>query len=148
VKLFHYIIATSLGLGYAPLAPGTVGSLLGIAAMYFMFPLPLWMILTIIVFGFFIGVYSSTIVEKEKGEDPSLVVIDEVVGMMISLVLVPRLWWMYGLAFLLFRFFDIVKPPPINASQKLKGGWGIMVDDLFAGIYALILMHLFLVFFR
>jgi len=146
MKLANYLIATGLGLGYSPVAPGTAGSLLGILLMYFLFPFPVWVILLTIIVLFFLGVYTGTALEKDHGPDPSNVVIDEIVGMMISLVLVPRIWWMYVVAFLVFRIFDIVKPPPINASQKLAGGWGIMIDDVLAGFYSLIIMHLILNF--
>jgi phosphatidylglycerophosphatase A len=146
MKVFNYLIATGLGLGYSPLAPGTAGSLLGLLLMYLMFPLSVWLIVLTISILFILGVYTGTVLEKDHGPDPSLVVIDEIVGMMISLILVPRIWWIYGSAFLLFRIFDIIKPPPINASQKLKGGWGIMIDDVLAGLYTLIIIHLILNF--
>lgn len=147
MKIFNYLIATGIGLGFSPLAPGTMGSLLGLLLMYLLFPLPFWITVLIIIFLFFIGVYTGTALEKDHGTDPSKVVIDEIVGMMTSLILVPRIWWIYATAFVLFRIFDIVKPPPINASQKLKGGWGIMADDVLAGLYSLILIHLIVKFF-
>jgi phosphatidylglycerophosphatase A len=114
--------------------------------MYFLFPFPAWAVFLTIVVLFFLGVYTGTALEKDHGPDPSRVVIDEVVGMMISLALVPRIWWIYGVAFLVFRIFDIIKPPPINASQKLKVGWGIMIDDVLAGLYTLTVMHFILLF--
>jgi len=81
-------------------------------------------------------------VEKDLGHDPSIVVIDEVLGMGISLLFLPRNFWLFFIAFLLFRVFDILKPPPINLSQKLPAGWGIMIDDVIAGFYALIGVHI------
>jgi phosphatidylglycerophosphatase A len=134
---FYHLIATAFGSGYAPLAPGTAGSLLTVFLIYFIFP-PSWILLISILLLFFLGVYTSGKLEIIHGEDPSLVVVDEVVGMAISLLFLPRNWLLFLSAFLLFRLFDIVKPAPINASQKLRAGWGIMIDDVLAGIYALI----------
>ena len=136
-NFFYHLIATALGSGYAPLAPGTAGSLLAVFLIYYIFP-PSWILLISILLLFFLGVYTSGKLEKIHGEDPSLVVVDEVVGMAISLLFLPRNWQLFLLAFLLFRLFDIVKPAPINSSQKLRAGWGIMIDDVLAGIYALI----------
>ncbi|MBN2365988.1 MAG: phosphatidylglycerophosphatase A [Calditrichaeota bacterium] len=147
MKLLHHIIATVFGAGYSPLAPGTAGSLLWLLLVYFFLPTvsPVYALLLIILLV--LGVISSTAMEKWHGEDPSLVVIDELVGMGISLIFVPRSWPFFLGAFLLFRFFDIVKPWPINVSQKLRGGWGIMMDDILAGIFALIIIHLIRLFF-
>lgn len=142
MKIVNYIIATALGAGYAPLAPGTAGSILCLLIVYFCSPVPLLVYILVLVLLFFLGVYSSTRVEKDLGHDPSIVVIDEVLGMGISLLLLPRNFWLFFIAFLLFRVFDIFKPPPINFSQKLAAGWGIMVDDIIAGLYAFIGVHI------
>lgn len=145
IKNFHYVIATGFGLGYSPIAPGTAGSLLALLIAFFIFEgnYIFLTVATIIFFG--IGIVSATFVEKEKGtEDPSLVVIDEIVGMWIGLLFIPPLWWMFLISFLLFRLFDILKPFPINAAQKLSNGWGIMMDDVLAGLYTLVSMHLLL----
>jgi phosphatidylglycerophosphatase A len=136
-NFFYHLIATALGTGYAPLAPGTAGSLLALFLIYYFYP-PSWILLLSILLLFLLGVYCSGKLEIIHGEDPSLVVVDEVVGMAISLLFLPRNWLLFLLAFLLFRFFDIVKPAPINSSQKLRAGWGIMIDDVLAGIYAII----------
>jgi phosphatidylglycerophosphatase A len=140
-NFFYHLIATAMGSGYAPLAPGTAGSLLAVFLIYYFFP-PTWILVISILLLFFLGVYTSGKLEKIHGEDPSLVVIDEVVGMALSLLFLPRNWLLFLSAFLLFRLFDIVKPAPINASQKLRAGWGIMIDDVLAGISALIAVHI------
>jgi phosphatidylglycerophosphatase A len=142
VRIAYYIFATGLGTGYLPLAPGTAGSLLSLFFIYWFIPIPLWIYLLILCVLFFGGVYSSTAVEREHGHDPSIVVIDEIVGMAISLLLIPRSIGLFIIAFLLFRIFDILKPPPIYVSQKLPAGWGIMIDDVIAGFYTLVIIHI------
>jgi phosphatidylglycerophosphatase A len=141
-RIAHHIFATGFGIGYLPLAPGTAGSLLCLFFMYWFLPMPLWINLLIITVLFFGGVYSSTVVEREHGHDPSIVVIDEIVGMAISLMLIPRSIGLFVIAFVLFRVIDILKPPPIYLSQKLPAGWGIMMDDVIAGIYALVVVNI------
>lgn len=136
-KLTRFL-ATGFYSGYAPIAPGTAGS--AVAWLIFILipglrDLPL---LLLIVLVFFIGVKVATDVEKTDGHDASVIVIDEMVGMWVSLLILPVSisWTGWIAAFFLFRFFDIVKPFPAGKSQKLHAGWGIMMDDLFAGFYA------------
>lgn len=150
MKSIARIIATGFGTGHFPLAPGTVGS--GVAlVLYWMFqkwmdfpPLAFWGIVT----GFFfLGVWSSAIVEKQEcrsgaKKDPSIVNWDEMVGMWISVAFFPFDLWIWGLGFLIFRILDIMKPPPIRSSQNLPGGWGIMIDDAIAGIYTQLLLRI------
>lgn len=141
-KFLIYGIGTGLGTGYAPIAPGTAGSLLGLVLIY-LFPLNSWYWLALTWLFFFIGVWTSTIIEKEKGEDPPIVVIDEVVGQWVALLFLPVYSVkVFVLAFLLFRLFDVRKPPPIDQSQNLKAGYGIMIDDVIAGVYANIILQL------
>jgi phosphatidylglycerophosphatase A len=147
MRFFNYLVATGLGLGYTPVAPGTAGSLLGLVLMYFLSSLSIWLVLLIIIGLFFLGVYTGRALEKRHGTDPQLVVIDEVVGMMVSLLTVPRIWWLYIGGFVMFRVFDILKPPPADTSERLKGGWGIMLDDVVSGVYALIVVRLFILYF-
>jgi len=142
VRFVYYTIGTGLGTGYSPVAPGTAGSLLMLVILYELAPIPAIYLLFTLVLLFFLGVYTGTFIEKEQGEDPSIVVIDEIVGMGISLLFLPPDWRLYGMAFLFFRAFDILKPPPIQASQHIPGGWGIMIDDVLAGGYALLVTHL------
>jgi phosphatidylglycerophosphatase A len=145
MEFLHKLIVTSLGLGYSPKAPGTVGALGGcfiavLLGKYATYPNAL---LTFLILLFFVlGVYSSNKVEQEWGKDPSKIVIDEVVGMWISLLLLPSGWWYTALAFVLFRLLDIYKPLFIRRMEKLKGGWGVMMDDVLAGIYANVIIQL------
>ncbi len=137
----YYLIATGLGTGYSPVAPGTAGSLLALVFFYFLAPPPAIHLLLVAVI-FLVGVYVSHQVEKEKGEDPSLIVVDEIAGQAVSLLFLPPDFRLYLLAFLFFRFYDIVKPPPIDHSQRIPHGWGVMMDDLLAGGYALLSVQL------
>lgn len=142
MRFFTYLIATGLGVGYFPAAPGTAGSILTVLVIYFVSPISTLYLIIVLTVLFLIGIYCSNMVEKEKGEDPSLVVIDEMVGMGVSLLFVPVDWRLFLIAFVLFRIFDIWKPFPIDQSQEMKFGVGVMIDDVIAGIYAVIGVHL------
>ena len=146
IKIGHILIGTAMGLGFSPIAPGTAGALGGclIALLLMQYAVfPVLTLISLIVLFFFVGVYSSGQLEKYWGKDPSKVVIDEVVGMWIAMLMIPS-GWMYTLAaFILFRFFDIYKPLFIRKAENLKGGWGIMTDDVVAGMYANALIQLF-----
>ena len=102
------------------------------------------MTLALVVVFTLLGAWSSSVSERYWGEDPSRVVIDEVVGQWIVLLAMPDdfQWWHVLIALALFRFFDIVKPLGVRAMEKLKGGWGIMADDVLAGVYGFIVLHL------
>jgi phosphatidylglycerophosphatase A len=139
MKFVIKFVATGFGTGYSPIAPGTVGSAVGMALYFFFLPfINNVSFLIIIIVTFFLGVYVSTVVENDyKEKDPSIVVIDEIVGVWISFFMLPHTGILsLGIAFFAFRFFDIVKLFPINKMQDFKGGWGIMNDDVLAGIYA------------
>lgn len=149
IPFYHQLIATGLGFGHFPYGPGTMGALL---AILIWFPLATltsystWLIVTtlLIVVFTFLGAWSSTVAERYWGEDPSRVVIDEVVGQWITLLAVPAVcsWWHVLVAFMLFRFFDIVKPLGVRQMENFRGGWGIMADDILAGIYGAIVLYL------
>lgn len=145
MRVIYYTLGTGFGLGYSPIAPGTAGSILATLVAFFVIKgnAPYLIIATIVIFT--VGVIASSFIEKEREiKDPSLVVIDEIVGMWISVLFIPHVWWSFLIAFALFRFFDVVKPFPANNLQKLHGGLGIMIDDVIAGVYALISTHLIL----
>lgn len=148
--IFHKLIATSFGAGFSPVAPGTMGALFGVAVWYLLFALLdyatlMWTLSGLIVAFTVLGVWSSSVSERYWGEDPSRVVMDETVGEWIALLVVPASGhWGYVLAaFVLFRFFDIVKPLGVRSMEKLKGGYGIMADDILSGIYAAIVIVVF-----
>ncbi len=144
MRIFHYILGTALGSGYAPFAPGTAGSLLALMLFWFL-PMPTAYRLACIALLFFAGVWSAGLIEREQGKDPQIVVIDELVGQWIALLFIPHQWAWFGASFLLFRLFDIFKPWPVYQSQNLPGGWGIMIDDVLAGIYANLFIQLILI---
>lgn len=135
MHIFHYLIATVFGAGYFPKAPGTSGSIVAILVFWFIPFTPLSLLLCLIVL-FFLGIWSASYVERHEGEDPGKVVIDELVGQGVALLIIPQQLKYYLLAFILFRIFDILKPFPVKQLEKLPSGWGIMTDDLMAGIYA------------
>jgi phosphatidylglycerophosphatase A len=135
-------VATGLGSGYSPLAPGTAGSLVGLVLYWPLQRLPLlWQVTTLgLVFGW--GVICASYVVRQVGDpDPGIVVVDEVVGMWASLLYLPFTWATAVTAFLMFRAMDIFKPYPARDLESLPGGWGIMADDLMAGIYANLLLR-------
>ena len=149
IPFYHEMIATGLGVGHFPYGPGTMGALL---AILIWFPITMitdystWLAITfMLVLAFtFLGAWSSTVAEHYWGEDPSRIVIDEVVGQWITLLVIPSAfsWWHVMVAFILFRFFDIVKPLGVRKMENFKGGWGIMADDILAGCYGAILLYL------
>jgi phosphatidylglycerophosphatase A len=142
----YRLIATGLGSGYSPFAPGTAGSVVGIA-LYIPFTfLPQAVLLVATILVFIIGTIASAKVEKALGEDPSVVVVDEVVGMWVSLLFIPFSFRAVLFAFFFFRIFDIFKPPPARESEALKNGLGIMTDDVIAGVYANLVTRILLLF--
>jgi len=146
------MVATFFGAGRLRPGPGTWGSL---AAMLLWWLLASHIpasahvpaILALIVASTAIGIPAATLEARGCGEkDPSHVVIDEVAGQLVTLVACPILWKPLLAGFILFRAFDIVKPPPIRRLEKLPEGTGIVVDDLGAGVYGLIVLQLLLHF--
>ena len=142
--LFHKLFSTSMGVGYIGKWAGTYAAIFCCICWYFAWnggypPLLVSSLITIAVT--LAGVWSSGIVEKIWGKDPARVVIDEVAGMCISLLFLPvQLKYMLS-CLILFRFFDIVKPFFIKKMELLPGGWGIMLDDVLAGIYTNVLIQ-------
>lgn len=141
MDLLAKILATGFGTGFAPKAPGTFGSLLTVVLYYIFFPsapsvLIHFIFFLIIAAVFFVGVWASERAESFYGHDPSCVVIDEIAGMGMTLMLIPKTEYLILAGFLLFRFFDITKWFGADRMQRLKGGWGVMMDDLIAGIWS------------
>ena len=134
-------IATFFYIGKLPFAPGTWGSLSALVLWYFL-PTSVLIHCSIIITLFIVGVYSSNEVVKEMSiSDPPEVIIDEVTGMGISLFLLPHDFRLYIIAFIVFRIFDILKPTFIYRVQFLPGGWGIMIDDVLAGMFTFALVN-------
>jgi phosphatidylglycerophosphatase A len=141
-------IATSGGVGYFPVAPGTAGSLVGVGLIVAAAQLPLARGAVNAVVGGValalcaVGIWAAGQAEKHFGcVDPGQVVVDEVVGQMVALLFHVQASWPWLLAgFVLFRFFDMLKPPPARQAERAPAGWGIMLDDVVAGLYALAVM--------
>ncbi len=150
-KFLCYTAVSGFGVGYFPFASGTAGSFatlpFAFAAAYFY---GVWGIIALALFSFIIGVIASKEVLKYTKHDPSIIIIDEVVGQLLSFALVAEslhnnlhAWSVYLVGFLLFRLFDIWKPQPAKwADTKVLNAWGVMLDDVFAGIYASIVLYL------
>ncbi|KIO74781.1 phosphatidylglycerophosphatase [Pedobacter lusitanus] len=141
--LFHKITSTSLGIGYIGKGAGTAAAVATCLVWYFVHPDGFNFIPALIVTGLLtaLGIWSGNIVETIWGKDHNRVVIDEVVGMCITLLWIPVTPVNVLLGLILFRFFDIVKPLFIRRLESLPGGWGVMFDDILAGIYANILLQ-------
>ena len=132
------VLATFGYVGYFPIAPGTVGSLagLGLFALVRWLGVPAFEIATIVVV-LVVGIWAANATEHVLGrKDPGAIVIDEVLGMLMTLALLPVSTLGIVVGFLLFRLFDVVKPFPAARMEHLKGGPGVMLDDAVAGIYA------------
>jgi len=141
------VIATFFGLGFFPIAPGTAASLVVVLLYKFYLSGLAWPCVLLILFLLTVlGVISSTTYSRELREkDPRRIVIDEACGQLFVLLLTPLTWPALAISFVLFRFFDIVKPYPVSKVERLPRGWGIMADDLVAAVMAKILLHLYLV---
>jgi phosphatidylglycerophosphatase A len=125
-------------------ASGTAGSLIGLA----IYAVPgfenTWLLSCAIVVVFLVGIRVSGVMERAFGHDPAQVTIDEIVGMWISLLALPKSIAVAAGAFLLFRVFDIIKPYPARRFDRMTGGVGIMMDDVVAGVYANVILRLLL----
>jgi len=142
VRRLLLLIATMGYVGYLPYAPGTFGSLIGVLLIFLLKPDDLQLLL-ISSFLFVIGIVSAGSAERIIGEDSPHIVIDEFCGYLVSLVLLPKRLPYLIIGFLLFRVFDILKPPPIRKIEDdLKGGIAVMSDDLLAGLYANLCLQL------
>ena len=141
---FILLFATGFGVGYSPFVPGTLGTLIAIPVYYFLAAIhsPIYEI-TLVAF-FFLSVWISENAERyfEKKDDRRIV-IDEIMGFLITMFWVPRTVLTIIMGFFLFRFFDILKPFPIrHMERRFKGGFGIVLDDVMAGVYANIVLEI------
>ncbi|MBS1915624.1 MAG: phosphatidylglycerophosphatase A [Bacteroidetes bacterium] len=140
----HRLISSCLGIGYIQKGSGTVAALFCCVCWYFIFRNTdnfFWQVL-ITVSITLVGIFSAGKVEEAWGKDSSKVVIDEIAGMCVSLLILPVQWKYIIAAFVLFRFFDIAKPLFIRKLEVFPGGYGVMADDLLAGIYSNVIMQI------
>ncbi|MEO0079242.1 MAG: phosphatidylglycerophosphatase A [candidate division WOR-3 bacterium] len=143
---FQAACGSVLFTGYFPVAPATVSSLFALIPAYFLSCRPLVSALVIIPV-FFFGVWIAGDLEKVWGKDPRRVTIDELAGTLITFFGLPVSLAGLLVGFLVWRFFDIVKLPFIRKSQELPGGWGVMIDDVLAGICANLVLRVLVLFF-
>ena len=152
--LWATLTATVFGTGYLRPGPGTWGSAVTVVlwrALAYSVPLQLRtaLVIALAVLVIVIGIAAATQVCRASGKkDPQFVVIDEVAGQLIALIAVPLTWQSLLTGFILFRAFDIIKPPPVCKLECLPEGTGIVLDDVAAGIYALLVMQILLRFFH
>jgi phosphatidylglycerophosphatase A len=137
-------LGLGFGSGLAPRAPGTVGTIAAIPIYLLMQNLSLMTYLVLTVIAFIVGIWICQKSADWLGkEDPSAVVWDEIVGYLVTMIAAPQGWQWVVLGFALFRFFDILKPWPISlADKELHGGFGIMFDDVIAGIFAAVILQI------
>ena len=139
-----HFVAYGFGSGLSPVAPGTAGSVVGVVLAVACLSLPIYWAIGIVVVVTAVGVLVSDRVARELDQkDPGGIVIDEIAGQMITLLIAPAHWPWWLLGFFWFRFFDVLKPWPASwCDRELPGGWGVMMDDIVAGIYGLIALQL------
>lgn len=136
-------IATGAYVGYIPPAPGTLGSVIG---LLFLWPLEAGTVQVLVTLGLIgVGIVVAGRAEEIMGtRDPSAIIIDEIAGIAVATMLVPSRFLERAVAFVLFRLFDVIKPFPIQHAERLPGGFGIVGDDLIAGVYANLLIQVWL----
>ncbi|MBM4441553.1 MAG: phosphatidylglycerophosphatase A [Candidatus Rokubacteria bacterium] len=133
-------IATALGAGYSPIAPGTAGSAVALVILWLV-PFSQAALVAFFVAVTVVGTWAAHVAEAAVGDkDPGVIVIDEVAGMTLSVLVLPLTVPVLLAGFVLFRIFDVVKPFPAGRLQALSGGVGVMIDDLIAGLYALLIL--------
>lgn len=141
------VIGSGFLTGYVPFAPGTFGSLLALGIYLIPFFQNIYVLLGASVICFIIGLPLGNYFEKIYGKDPKQFTLDEFVGTWIALMHIPDSFLLIALTFIIWRALDIVKPYPANKVESLNGGLGIMLDDVVAGMYSLIIIHIFKILF-
>ena len=139
---FALLVATAFGAGYSPIAPGTAGSAVALVILWLV-PFSQAGLVVFLVAVTLLGTWAAHVAEAVVGDkDPGVIVIDEVAGMTLSVLVLPLTVPVLLAGFVLFRVFDVVKPFPAGRLQRLHGGVGVMIDDLIAGVYALVILLL------
>jgi phosphatidylglycerophosphatase A len=140
LKAFVKLIASGFFAGYSPIAPGTIGSLLGIVIYILLYRYPSAFALTTLIL-FFVGFLVSGNAEKLFGKkDSERIVIDEIASMCLVFMFIKPDWLMLISGFILFRFFDIIKPPPAKIFERFSGAKAVMLDDIIAAVYTIIVL--------
>ncbi len=147
-------VGAGFGSGFSPVAPGTIGSFFALIPAYFIAWIhPVLAPILLVIFFSALSLWVADTCIDAWGDDPGKMVMDEFAGQSIVFIGLPihrsiEDWWLILAAFIFFRFFDILKPLGINKLQKLKNGWGILLDDLLAGFFALICLKTLIFIFE
>ena len=147
LNFFEKLIGSGFYTGYIPVASGTFGSLAAVAIYLIPGFEKLYIIIPVIFILFFYGKFVGDKFEAVYEKDPAECTVDEIVGTWISLVALPKTFLIVLVTFLIWRVLDIIKPQPAKKLERLKGGMGIMIDDVVSGIYTLLIMHILIYFF-
>lgn len=147
INFIEKLFGSGFYTGYIPLASGTFGSLVALLIYFIPGFENIYVIIPAIIIFAIWGIQIGNKFESEYGKDPAECTIDEIVGMWITLLFVPKDIFVALTAFVVWRTMDIIKPFPARKSESLKGGLGIMADDVISSIYSLIIVHLILLFF-
>ncbi|MEE9429668.1 MAG: phosphatidylglycerophosphatase A [Melioribacteraceae bacterium] len=147
IRAINTFFSTGFYSGFFPYAPGTIGSL--VALLFFLIPgfSNINVLLPVIVITFIVGIPLGNYFEKIYGVDPKQFTLDEFVGTWITFLFVPMELPYIIVGFIIWRILDITKPFPADRFEKLKGGWGIMMDDVVSGMYSLLFIHIFISLF-
>lgn len=135
------VIATGCYTGYSPVAPGTAGSLFALLLYWGFAPTTTLPYVGLIAGAIPVGIWTAGWAERRLGHDAPQIVIDEMIGMLITMTWLPRTVLALGLGFALFRILDVVKPFPAYQSQRLPGGLGVILDDVIAAVYANVIVR-------
>ena len=143
MNFFVLLFATGFGVGFSPIVPGTMGTLMAIPIYYFLSSIstPVYE-LTLAAFFFFSSWIAGQAERYWKKKDDQRIVIDEIMGFLVTMLWIPKSPLFITAGFLLFRFFDILKPFPIRRLERVKAGYGVVLDDVLAGVYANLVLHL------
>jgi phosphatidylglycerophosphatase A len=140
---FILLLATGLGAGYSPIVPGTMGTLLAIPVCLLLSCIPSPVYEWTIIAFFFLASWVSDKAQSHWGKkDDQRIVIDEIMGFFTAMMWLPKTALFVTLGFVLFRLFDIVKPPPVRRLEQVRGGYGVVLDDVMAGVYANIVLQI------
>jgi phosphatidylglycerophosphatase A len=143
MNFFVLLFATGFGVGFSPIVPGTMGTLIAIPIYYFLSSIstPVYE-LTLVTLFFFSSWIAGQAERYWEKKDDQRIVIDEIMGFLVTMLWVPKSPLFIIAGFFLFRFFDILKPFPIRRLERVKAGYGVVLDDVLAGVYANIILQL------
>ncbi len=145
MRFFVLLFATGFGAGFSPVVPGTMGTLVAIPIYFFISTISSPLYEVTLATSFFLSSWIAGQAEQYWGKkDDSRIVIDEIMGFWVTMLWVPKTPFSIVTGFILFRLFDILKPFPIRRLERVGSGFGVVLDDILAGIYANILLHLVL----